>query len=445
MKVPRSLKKARADFQALDAEGKAALIRSLPAKKAIELKYTPYYWLRDKQIVPEGDWRYCFVRSGRGFGKTKMGAAWVRMLVDENPGKQGFMAIVAPTHGDLSKVMAPAIVDEFPPNQKPIYIEQKGEIRFKNGALIHCFSSDQEIRGGNYEYVWCDEMVKWCDSLPVKVQESFETLDAACRKGKSQFLITTTPRPWPIFKRWERMANEGHPLVRMICGSMSENDALSEAAKAALFEQFGGTRKGRQELEGEILSDNPGALWTYEMFSECRTDTYPALRRVIVAVDPAVSTNQNSDDTGIIVAGLGIDRHVYILQDSSGSYSPNEWAQKVCALYRKHNADRIVAEKNNGGALVESNIRTVNPMVPITLVHASKGKITRAEPVAALYEQRKVHHVGTFKKLEDQCCEYTGDPRQDSPDALDALVWAVTELLLKQQYVNRDSTNVPFL
>lgn len=444
MQVPPKLKAARAKFHSLTLEEKNAFIESLPLKKRKELRYEPYFWLRDKQIVPSGAWRYCFVKAGRAFGKTYMGAAWVKMLVQANPGKKGFMVIVGPTHGDVSKVMVPAILEQYPPgDEQPEYIEQKGEIRFPNGALIYCFSSDQEVRGPNPEYVWCDELCKWNEGLPHKIQESFDTLNFACRKGEAKFLITTTPKPFPIFRRWQELARNGDPSVVMVEGSMQENVNLSQGAKDSLFSLYGGTRKGRQELEGEILTDNPGALWTYEMFAESRVDSYPALKRVVVAVDPAMSTNKTSDDTGIVVVGIGIDRHCYVLEDASGSYSPLEWAKKTTYLYKKYSADRIIAEKNNGGALVEANIRSVDPYVPITLVHASKGKITRAEPVAALYEQRKVHHVGEFKKLEDQCCQYTGDPKEDSPDAMDALVWAVTELLLTQMHVFRSAAWVP--
>ncbi len=443
MQVPPKLKAAREKFHSLTLEEKNAFIASLSLKKRKELRYEPYFWLRDKQIVPDGTWRYCFIKAGRGFGKTKMGAAWVKMLVEENPGKEGFMVIVGPTHGDVSKVMVPAIMDEFPQDQKPIYVEQKGEIRFTNGSLIYCFSSDQEVRGPNPLYVWCDELCKWNEGLPHKIQEAFDTLDFAVRKGEAKFLITTTPKPFPIFRKWQEQARDGNPLVVMVEGSMQENVNLSQQAKDALYEKFGGTRKGRQELEGEILTDNPGALWTYEMFAASRVDSYPALKRIVVAVDPAMSTNKDSDDTGIVVVGIGIDRHCYVLEDASGSYTPMEWGKKTCFLYKKWNADRIIAEKNNGGALVEANIRAVDAYVPITLVHASKGKITRAEPVAALYEQRKVHHVGLFNKLEDQCCNYTGDPKEDSPDAMDALVWGVTELLLTQQHVYRSATWVP--
>ena len=409
----------------------------------LELRYNPIYWLRDDQIIPEGAWRYCFCRPGRGWGKTKLGAAWIKMIVDENPDKKGFAAIVGATHKDVHQTMVAAIADEFSPHERPIYNEQKGEVRFHNGAVIHTYASDTEARGGNYAYVWCDEMVKWNESIPAKIEDSFSTLDFACRKGDSKFLITTTPKPFPIFKRWQKMALEGDPLVIMMRGSMQDNTELSSQAKSALMAQFGGTRRGREELEGEILSDNPGALWTYEMFAEHRVEKAPNLSRVIISVDPAVSTNKNSDKTGIVVCGLGVDGHIYVLEDASGTYSPNQWAKKVAALFHKYRADRIVAEKNNGGQLVESNIRTVLSHAPITLVHASKGKMARAEPVAALYEQGRVHHTKFFQELEDQCCSYTGNPKEDSPDALDSLVWGCHELLLNKRYVTRNFDWVP--
>ena len=379
------------------------------------------------------------------FGKTKMGASWVRRLVDSSPKKKGFMAIVGPSHSDVSKVMVPAIISEFPPSHKPVYVENAGEIRFKNGALIHAYSSDQEIRGGNYEYVWCDEMVKWCDSIPSKIDERFKTLDAGCRIGQAKFLITTTPKPFPIFKKWEKMASENHKLVVMVSGSMAENDALSQHAKDALYEQYGGTRMGRQELDGELLTDTEGALWKPNYFDDNRVKPteVPSVLRTVVAIDPAVSTNKNSDETAIIVASLCDDMNVYVQADSSGVYTPSQWAKKVIALYKQYKADRIIAEKNQGGALVKANLDANGGRnLPYKAIHATKGKITRAEPVAALYEQGRVKHIGNFNALEDQCCQY-GPGTQVSPDRMDALVYAITELLLTANVVRRSTDHVP--
>lgn len=366
-----------------------------------------------------------------------MGACWVKRMVEENPGKKGFIGLIGPTHGDVSKIMVPAILAEFPPDQQPLYVEQKGEIRFPNGALAYCFSSDQSLRGANLEYVWCDELCSWCEGLPQKAEDAFNTLDFACRIGQAKFLITTTPLPWKFLRKWEEEAESGNPLYKMIRGSMHENSALSDQAKEALIKKFGGTRMGRQELDGELLMDNPGALWTYSTIENCRTDIRPALRRVNIAVDPAGSTGPKSDLTGIIVSGLGIDGHCYVLEDATGSYSPEEWARLCCSLYKKWTADRIVIEKNGVGAMASSVLRSVDRYIPIKEVVARQGKLIRAQPVASLYEQRLVHHTRQFEKLEDEMCSYTADPKQDSPNRLDALVYGITDLLLVAQYVRR--------
>jgi predicted phage terminase large subunit-like protein len=195
--------------------------------------------------------------------------------------------------------------------------------------------------------------------------------------------------------------------------------------------RYQGTRLGRQELDGDILSDTPGALWSRDMIEACRIPkgTEPAMRRIVVAIDPAVSVSETSDNTGIIVAGVGDDGHGYVLEDLSGKYSPTAWATKAVAAYKKHEADRIVAEANQGGAMVETTLRAVDRSIPVRLVHASRGKITRAEPVSALYEQNRVHHAGCFPELEDELCSFEPGST-DSPDRLDALVWAVTDLML---------------
>lgn len=431
---------ARKKYLAMSSEEKVKYIKTLSPEAAVEVRYHPLFSLRDKQIVPAGSWRYCFVKAGRGFGKTKMGAAWIRLMVDQNRNKKGFAAIVGPTHGDVSKTMVPAIINEFPPKKRPKYNEQKGEIVFHNGATIHCFSSDQEIRGGNYQYVWADEMCKWCESIPEKIKDRFSTLDFACRIGDPKFLITTTPKPFKIFLDWQKRFNEKDPLITIVSGSMHENTALSEAARQALQKEHGGSRYGRQEIEGDLIEEAEGALWSSTIFDANRVkhDQVPTFIRTIVAVDPSVSSTGSQDETGVIVGALGIDGNVYILDDLSGHYSPKQWAQKAVAAYNKYGADRIVAEKNQGGALVEANIRTVNPYVSYKAVSASKGKVTRAEPIASLYELNKVKHVGNFNILEDQCCSYSPGV-SSSPDRMDALVWCITELMLTRSYTHRNA------
>lgn len=244
-------------------------------------------------------------------------------------------------------------------------------------------------------------------------------------------LITTTPKPVKLLK--ELLAREGQD-VAVVRGSTYDNrENLAPAFFSQIIRQYEGTRLGRQELLAELLSDTPGALWQLDWLDRDRVSEAPKeLRRVVIAIDPAVSTSENSDETGIIVAGTDQRGHAYVLEDISGKYPPHEWARRAVAAYQRHKADRIVAEKNQGGEMVESTLRNVSRNVPVKLVHASRGKVTRAEPISALYEQGKVHHVGGFAVLEDQMCAFTSDFDRTrmgySPDRVDALVWALTEI-----------------
>jgi phage terminase large subunit-like protein len=238
-----------------------------------------------------------------------------------------------------------------------------------------------------------------------------------------RWLFTSTPKPIKLLR--DLIAREGKDVV-ITRGSTFENAAnLAPAFLEAISARYAGTRLGRQELEAEVLSDTPGALWQLDWLDRDRVECAPELKRIVVAIDPAVSTNEGSDETGIVVAGIGGDHHGYVLEDLSGRYQPHEWAAVAVAAYRRHKADRIIAEKNQGGDMVQSTIRMVDPNVSYRAVHASRGKVTRAEPVSALYEQRKVHHVGAFTKLEDQLCSFTSDFDRNragySPDRLDAL------------------------
>jgi phage terminase large subunit-like protein len=248
-------------------------------------------------------------------------------------------------------------------------------------------------------------------------------------------LATTTPRPIKLLKAL--LAREGQD-VAVTRGSTFENEAnLAPTFIQALRDRYEGTRLGRQEINAELLTDTPGALWHLEWLDRDRVTKAPDLTRIVVAIDPAVSNNEGSDETGIIVAGIAGDKHAYVIEDLSGRYAPHEWAATAIAAYRRHNADRIIAEVNNGGAMVEGTIRAVDPLVSFKSVHASRGKVVRAEPIAALYEQRKVHHVGNFSTLEDQMCAFTSDFDRGragySPDRVDALVWALTELAVQSQ------------
>jgi phage terminase large subunit-like protein len=266
-----------------------------------------------------------------------------------------------------------------------------------------------------------------CSATPATTGEH---AGLTCLSAWGDRLATTTPRPIKLLKAL--LAREGQDVV-VTRGSTFENEAnLAPTFVQALRDRYEGTRLGRQEINAELLSDTPGALWHLEWLDRDRVARAPELQRIVVAIDPAVSNNEGSDETGIIVAGIGGDKHAYVIEDISGRYAPHEWAAKAIEAYRRHKADRIIAEINNGGQMVEATIRMVDPVASFKSVHASRGKVVRAEPIGALYEQRRVHHVGTFPTLEDQMCAFTSDFDRGragySPDRVDALVWALTEL-----------------
>jgi predicted phage terminase large subunit-like protein len=310
----------------------------------------------------------------------------------------------------------------------PDYEPSKRRLTWRNGATATLFSAEEadRLRGPQFHAAWADELAAWPDAQGV-----WDMLMFGLRLGQHpRWLVTTTPRPVKLLKAL--LAREGRDVV-VTRGSTFENEAnLAPTFIQALRDRYEGTRLGRQEINAELLSDTPGALWQVDWLDRDRTGKAPDLKRIVVAIDPAVSNNEGSDETGIVVAGIDADRRAYVLEDLSGRYAPHEWAAKAIDAYRRHRADRIIAEINNGGAMVEATIRALDSHVSFKSVHASRGKVVRAEPIAALYEQRKVHHVGTFPTLEDQMCAFTSDFDRSragySPDRVDALVWALTEL-----------------
>lgn len=435
--------KLREYYKALSLDKQLEFVSSLSPAAFNELRYYSDLFLRDSQIIPD-NWkgRYYLCLCGRGWGKTKTGATWIAKRVHRN---QAGLAIVAPTQKDLEEVMVPAILDEFPEDIRPKYLGgNKSKIICHNGIEILCFTSGTEIRGGNFSAVWCDELAKWCDAIEEKVHERFSVLDFANRKGPAQFLITTTPKAWKIFRDWEDRFYKGDPLIHIVRGSLNENTTLSPMARDALYQQYQGTRLGRQELNGELLRDTEGALWSQDLIDECRVTQVPEMRRIVVAVDPSTTANQNSDEVGIVVAGVGFDNKVYILDDLSAKLTPNQWATKAIMAYKSYKADRIIIETNQGGLMAEHVLRSVDRNVPIKSIHASKGKISRAEPVAGLYEQGRVKHVRIFPELENQMTSFTGQS-DSSPDRLDAMVYAVTELAVAGSYVNINTKYLPYL
>ena len=380
---------------------------------------------RPKQLPPQGAWRVWFIRCGRGWGKNRTGAEWILQRV-----REGFtrIALVGETKADVRDTMIEvgdsSILRCARPEERPLYEPSKRRLTFPNGAIAIAYSGDDpdQLRGPQHDSGWVDELAKF--QYP---KETWMNLLMGLRIGPNpQVLITTTPRPIQILK--EIQADPGTVLVT---GSTRENEEnLSPEFIAEITRRYAGTRLGRQELEGEILDDNPLALWKRDVIENLRVrEAPPRLVRIVVGVDPAVSGSEESDETGIVAAGLAADGAFYILADRSLRGSPNEWAHAVSKVYSDTRADRVIGEVNNGGDLVEVNLRMVDRQISYKAVHATRGKVIRAEPIAALYEQGKVHHVGTFPQLEDQMVEWV--PGDRSPDRMDALVWALTELAEK--------------
>lgn len=359
------------------------------------------------------------------------------------------MALVAETAADARKVMlgdgfadgeGSGILQVHPRDFRPTYNPSLKRVTWPNGAVASLYNATEpdELRGPQHDGAWCDELAKWRYG-----QDTWDNLEFGLRLGDPRICITTTPKPIKLLK--DILADAGTVISR---GSTYENQGnLSQKFLDRVIGKYQGTRLGRQELDAEILDDVPGALWTRAVLDRLRLrpNQVPAMRRVVVAIDPGVSTGEDADETGIVCAGLGQDGHGYVLADESGIYKPNEWANKAIDLYHRLQADRIVAEVNNGGEMVGNTIHAIDPKVPFRAVYASRGKVIRAEPVSALYEQGKVHHVGAFADLEDQMCAFTTDFDRKaagySPDRLDALVWAKTDLMLG--YVPDSTIGVP--
>lgn len=338
-------------------------------------------------------------------------------------------AVVAPTHGDLRRVCfggPSGLINLIPKECLLRSADQKGysstqaEIRLWNGSKITGFAAvePERLRGPQFHRAWCDEVAAW------RYPEAFDQLMFGLRLGdKPQCIITTTPKPNKLIK--DLVERTDTIITR---GSTFENEAnLAESALQMLRERYEGTSLGRQELYADIIEDLDGALWTQNLIDEARSNEEKELSKIIVAIDPAVTANDNSDETGIVVVGKDFNNHFYVLEDLSGRHSADKWGRIAINAFYEWEADRIVAEVNNGGDLVERLIRNIDHNVSYRSVRATRGKILRAEPIAALYEQRRVHHMGVFPELESQMCSYTGDTNA-SPDRLDALVWGLTEL-----------------
>lgn len=434
MEPPKSLPLSGlspAEWLALQSASlRQAFLSSLTsAEKASLSRQWRGWYARPKQLAPPGHWTIWLVLAGRGFGKTRTGAEWVREKVGPRDVPSDLRIVLAGrTAADVRDVMIDGpsgILATSPPWNRPKWVPSKRRLLWPNGAVGITLSADKpdQFRGPQYHLAWAEEVASW------RYTDSWDQLRFGNRLPDvtPQFCVTTTPRPTELIRS---LLEE--PALALTRGSTYENSAnLAPTFLEAIRHRYEGTRLGRQEIEAEILDDTPGALWTRATLERAYTRTKPDLVRIVVAVDPAVSSSEESSETGIVVAGVDELGDGFVLEDLSGRYTPHGWATKAVEAYVRYEADHIIAEVNNGGALVEHTVRTVSADVAYRAVRASRGKHARAEPVAALYEQGRVHHVGAFAELEDQQCTWIpGDPKAKSPDRLDALVWGLSDLML---------------
>jgi phage terminase large subunit-like protein len=372
---------------------------------------------RPEQLPPDGDWRTWLIQAGRGWGKTRTGAETIVSWVAAGYARR--IAVVGQTNADVRDLSVRALLAAAGP--QVVYTETKHHrLLWPNGAEALGFSAEEpdSLRGYEFDTAWADELAAW------PYPDAWHQLQFGLRVGWARAIVTTTPRPTSLLR-----IISADPRTMVTRGRTIENAAnLSSDALRHFLERYGGTRLGRQELDAEMLDDVEGALWRRDRIDDLRVAAAPDLVRIVVAIDPAVSSSEDADETGIVVAGKGIDGHGYLLADLSGRSSPDGWARQAVAAYQSWKADRIVAEVNNGGDLVEATIRTVDRAVPYMAIHASRGKRTRAEPIAALYEQGRIHHVGAYSALEDELCTALPEGGSGPDDRLDALVWAFTEL-----------------
>ncbi len=398
-----------------------------------------YHWgilARNAQLPPPGDWRIWLILAGRGFGKTRAGAEWVRMIAESN--SEARIALISSSLTEARAVMVEGesgILECSHPSRRPSFEASLRRIRFPNGAQAHLFSAaePETLRGPQFSHAWCDELGKWPLSHN-RATRTWDNLLMGLRLGTDpRVAVTTTPRAVPLVQRLVDGAQDGRTVITR--GSTFENSAnLPDRFLSAMVQEFSGSQLARQEIAGELLTDLEGALWTRAMIEEARE---PAgsfeLNRVVVAVDPPASST--GDECGIVVAGLCNDGIARVLADCSvGQAQPDQWARAVAEAAKHWDADKVIAEANQGGDMVESVLRAADNRLPVKLVHASRGKVARAEPVAALYASGKVRHSANLPQLEDQMCgllvagDYAGPGR--SPDRADALVWALFELML---------------
>lgn len=423
-------------------------LSGLSRNALLALPWVFEFWALPHQLPPRGAWKTWVIMGGRGAGKTRAGAEWVRAQVEgagpADPGKCRRVALVGETVDQVRDVMVlgeSGIVACSPPDRKPEWLASKNQLLWPNGAMAQVFSAHEPeaMRGPQFDAAWADELGKW-----KKGAEAWDQLQFALRLGRNpQQVVTTTPRNVAVLK-----AILKNPSTVITHAPTEANRAyLAESFLAEVQTRYGGTRFGRQELMGELLEEAEGALWTAAMLEAARVDEVPHVSRIVVAVDPPVTSMKSSDECGIVVVGADTrgepkDWRAVVLEDASvKGATPEGWARAALAAMERHGADRLVAEVNQGGDLVERLVRMIDPLVPFRAVHATRSKMLRAEPVAALYEQGRVRHVRGLGALEEQMGRMTavGWQGAGSPDRLDALVWALTDLMLAPLHGGRPS------
>jgi phage terminase large subunit-like protein len=423
-KNQRQKKDLRTLLQDSSANKIRQAINKLSDEEALALLYDWDLWARDNQRIPESDWFVWLILAGRGFGKTRTGAETVKEQVEKGNAKR--IALVGPTSADVRDVMIEGesgLMNLFPVSKQPKYEPSKRRVTFANGAIATAYSAEEpnRLRGPQSDFAWADEPCSW-----KYLDDAWSNLIFGLRLGKTpRVVVTGTPRPFQWLK--DLIKSENTYVTR---GSTFDNLAnLSENFIREIKSKYENTRLGRQELFAEILEDVEGALWKRATIEANRIKVIPTLKRIVIAVDPCLSGL--ADECGIIVCGVDFNGFGYVLDDKSICASPNEWAKVAVKAYHDWKADCVVIETNLGGDFMRQVLASVDSRIPIKKVSASRGKVTRAEPVASLYEQGKIKHVGYFGKLEDQLCTWTQG--ESSPDRLDALVYGITELCLEKK------------
>ena len=403
-----------------------ALLASLSPHEARALLEDWRFWARDDQLAPASDWTTWLLLGGRGAGKTRAGAEWIRTEVKAR--RAGRIALIGETLGDVREVMidGPSGLRAIEPSRsRPRYEASRKRLLWQNGAVAYAFSASEpdSLRGPQFDAAWADEIAKWRYA-----ETAWDMLQFGLRLGDNpRQVVTTTPRPVPIVKQLLK----DRRTVMTKASTLMNRAYLAEGFFQSVIARYQGTRLGRQELDAELIEDNPDALWSRDMIDATRVTGTGEMTRIVVAVDPPATSGPKADECGIIVAGRDATGRAYVLEDRSmGGLTPLTWATRAVKAMRDHEADRLVAEANQGGEMVAAILQQVAPHVPLKLVRASRSKLVRAEPVAALYERGLVAHVGHFARLEDQMCDHAPGSGAKSPDRLDALVWALTDLML---------------